>query len=349
VFVNFGEPLSLEQFLDKGQADWREKEVDEEGRPRWLLPIIDELGEEILCRVNSAAAVGPVNLITLVMLSTPRQSMLETQLVAQLELYAKLLRDLDYSDRVTVTKMAAAEMITYCEKLGVVQRRANKLGDMITMSDQQSVMGAYFRNNVLHLMALPSLIASCFLRNERMSTNLISQVVSVVYPYLKAELFIRWTEEEISDRVQHTVNVMCRHGLLGRGRLNNRYSRKDSGSGLVRLGLLSKATDQAIERYYVVIALLERHGSGAITEKALEEESQLMAERLSVLFGLDSPEFFDRSLFRNFIRRLKSQGVIHTGPDGRLEFDNVVEKLDKYSRLLLSDEIRHAVRQVTQA
>jgi len=27
----------------------------------------------------------------------------------------------------------------------------------------------------------------------------------------------------------------------------------------------------------------------------------------------------------------------------------VVEKLDKYSRLLLSDEIRHAVRQVTRA
>ncbi len=349
VFVNFGEPLPLEQFLDKGQPDWREKEIDEDGRPRWLGPIIDDLGEEILCRVNGAAAVGPVNLITLVMLSTPRQSMLESQLITQLELYAKLLRDLDYSDRVTVTGMAAAEMITYCEKLGVVQRRTNKLGDMITMTEQQSVMGTYFRNNVLHLMALPSLIASCFLRNERMTTNLISQVVAVIYPYLKAELFIRWSEEEIADRVQHTVNVMCRHGLLARGRFNNRYSRKDSGSGHVRLGLLSKVTDQAIERYYVVIALLERHGSGAITEKALEEESQLMAERLSVLFGLDSPEFFDRSLFRNFIRRLKAQGVIHTGPDGRLEFDDVVEKLDKYSRVLLSDEIRHAVRQVTQA
>ena len=54
-------------------------------------------------------------------------------------------------------------------------------------------------------------------------------------------------------------------------------------------------------------------------------------------------------LFRKFIRRLKSQGVIRVGTDGRLEFDDVVEKLDKYSRLLLSDEIRHAVRQVTQA
>jgi glycerol-3-phosphate O-acyltransferase len=117
----------------------------------------------------------------------------------------------------------------------------------------------------------------------------------------------------------------------------------------VRLGLLARVIDQSIERYYVVIALLVRHGSGAITEKALEEESQLMAQRLSVLFGLDSPEFFDRSLFRNFIRRLKAQGVIHTGTDGRLEFDTVVDRLDRNARMLLGEEIRLAVRDLTRA
>jgi glycerol-3-phosphate O-acyltransferase len=348
VFVNFGEPLELESFLDSKSSDWREQEVDEEGRPRWMAPLIAGLGEEILRRVNCAAAVGPVNLIALVLLSTPRQAMLETQLIQQLELYAKLLRDLEYSERVTVTGMAAAEMISYCEKLGVVQRRANKLGDMIVMDDQQAVMGTYYRNNVLHLLAMPSLVASCYLRNERMSSALLTQLVSVVYPYLKTELFMRWEEDQLGERIAHTVDVLGRHGLLVRGRLPNRYSRKGDGKGQVRLGLLARIIDQAIERYYVVIALLVRHGSGAITEKALEEESQLMAQRLSVLFGLDSPEFFDRSLFRNFIRKLKAQGVIHTGADGRLEFGEVVGRLDENARMLLGDEIRLAVRDLTR-
>jgi len=349
VFVNFGEPLELEPFLDKLAPDWREEPVEEEGRPRWLSPVITGLGEEILRRVNCATAVGPVNLIALVLLSTPRQAMLESQLVIQLEFYARLLRELQYSDRVTVTAMPGAEMIAYCERLGVVERRSNKLGDMIIMNDQQAVMGAYYRNNVLHLFALPSLVASCFARNERMSGSLVAQVVAIAYPYLKAELLLRWDETELSERVAHTVDVLCRNGLLARGRLPNRYSRKDEGSGQVRLGLLARVIDQSIERYYVVIALLVRHGSGAITEKALEEESQLMAQRLSVLFGLDSPEFFDRSLFRNFIRRLKVQGVIHTGIDGRLEFDKVVDRLDRNARMLLGDEIRLAVRDLTWA
>jgi glycerol-3-phosphate O-acyltransferase len=348
VFVNFGEPLELESFLDSQSPDWREQEPEEEGRPRWLAPVITDLGEEILRRVNCAAAVGPVNLAALVLLSTPRQAMLETQLIQQLDLYARLLRDLEYSDRVTVTAMPGAEMVAYCEKLGVVQRRTNKLGDMIVMNDQQAVMGTYYRNNVLHLLALPSLVASCFLRNERMSNSMLSQLVGVAYPYLKAELFMRWDETELDGRIAHTVEVLGRHGLLARGRLPNRYTRKGDGKGQVRLGLLARIIDQAIERYYVVIALLVRHGSGAITEKALEEESQLMAQRLSVLFGLDSPEFFDRSLFRNFIRKLKVQDVIHTGADGRLEFGDVVDRLDRNARMLLGDEIRLAVRDLTR-
>ena len=349
VFVNFGEPLGLEPFLDKVAPDWREQPVAEEGRPRWLSSVISSLGEEILRRVNSAAAVGPVNLMALALLSTPRQAMLENQLARQLDLYARLLAELQYSDRVTVTAMPGAEMITYCEKLGVVERRSNKLGDMITMNEQQAVMGAYYRNNVLHLFALPSLVASCFLRNERMTGSLVTQLVAVAYPYLKAELLMRWDDAELADRVTQTVDVLCRNGLLARGRLPNRYSRKDDGSGHVRLGLLARVIDQAIERYYVVIALLVRHGSGAITEKALEEESQLMAQRLSILFGLDSPEFFDRSLFKNFIRKLKAQGVIHTGADGRLEFDDAVDRLDRNAHMLLGDEIRLAVRDLTRA
>lgn len=349
VFVNFGEPLSLESFLDRSLEDWREREIEEEGRPRWLGPVINELGVEIQRRVNGAAAVGPVNLMALVMLANPRQAMLESQLIKQLELYARLVTDLGYSGQVTVTSMSGAEMVAYCEKLGVVQRKANKLGDMITMDGQQAVMATYYRNNVMHVLALPSVVASCFQRNERMTASLVSQVIAIIYPYLRAELFLRWSEEELPAQVENVLQVMCRHGLIASGRFPGRYARRADGAGQVELGLLGRVTEQTIERYYVVIALLMRHGSGGIRENALEEESQLMAHRLSVLFGLDSPEFFDRTLFRNFIRRLKENKVIHTGLDGTLEFDEVIDSLDRYGRLLLSEELRRSVRQVTGA
>jgi len=351
VFVNFGEPLDLAQYLDAQLPDWRERDPGEDARPRWLVPVVESLGGEIQRRVNCAAAVGPVNLMTLVLLATPKQAMLEGQLVSQLELYAALLKDLQYSSRVTVTSMSGQEIVAYCEKLGIVQRRANKLGDIITMTEEQAVIGTYFRNNVLHLLTLPSLIACCFVNSERLSPELLLRVSKVVYPYLRAELFMRWSDEEIAAQVNHALDVMGRHGLVQRGRYKDRYKRAGGAGGPpTELGLLASLSEQTVERFYVVIALLLRHGSGNVTEKSLEEESQLMAERLSALFVLDSPEFFDRSLFRNFIRLMKDRAVISTGSDGKLVFDeSALARVDEDAELLLSDDIRHAVRQVTQA
>ena len=78
----------------------------------------------------------------------------------------------------------------------------------------------------------------------------------------------------------------------------------------MQLSLLAQATIQTIERYYLAIALLLKAGSGEITQSALEERCQLTAQRMAMLYGLNSPEFFDRTMFENFIDLLRARGVI---------------------------------------
>src|SRR6202023_2695867 len=78
----------------------------------------------------------------------------------------------------------------------------------------------------------------------------------------------------------------------------------------IRLSVLAQATIQTIERYYLAIALLLQSGSGMITQEALEERCYLMAQRMSLLYELTSPEFFDKSLFRNFIDLLRRRNAI---------------------------------------
>ncbi|MDH4015664.1 MAG: glycerol-3-phosphate 1-O-acyltransferase PlsB, partial [Chromatiales bacterium] len=52
VRVNFGEPLRLDDLLDRGRKGWREEKHEYDRRPAWLPPLVDELGVEILQRVN---------------------------------------------------------------------------------------------------------------------------------------------------------------------------------------------------------------------------------------------------------------------------------------------------------
>ena len=93
-------------------------------------------------------------------------------------------------------------------------------------------------------------------------------------------------------------------------------------------------------------ALLQA-GSGSITQEALEQLCYLMAQRMAVLYGLNSPEFFDKSLFRNFIDLLRRRNVIQVSADSRLEFGEPLLAVAADAQLVLSEQIKHSILQVT--
>jgi len=72
-----------------------------------------------------------------------------------------------------------------------------------------------------------------------------------------------------------------------------------------------------------------------------------MAQRMSVLYGLNSPEFFDKSLFRNFIDLLRRRNVIQASADGRLSFGDPLLAVATDAQRVLSEQIRHSILQVT--
>ena len=98
------------------------------------------------------------------------------------------------------------------------------------------------------------------------------------------------------------------------------WRRSTTGSAeAVRLSVLAQATIQTIERYYLAIALLLRAGRPTLTPDALEQRCVAMAQRMSMLYGLAAPEFFDRAMFRDFIDLLRQRGVVRQDGDGRLD------------------------------
>ena len=76
------------------------------------------------------------------------------------------------------------------------------LGDVLRMSETNAILQTYFRNNVLHLFAMPSLIACCFVNNATMRTEDILRLAWRIYPYIADELFLHWREDQVPDVVQ---------------------------------------------------------------------------------------------------------------------------------------------------
>jgi glycerol-3-phosphate O-acyltransferase len=346
VHVSFGDPIRLDDILDKHAPE--RSLPDKEERPAWLGAAVDDLAARIMIKINSAACVAPMNLIALVLLATPKQSMLETDLIRQLELYASLLRQSPYSALVWVTETDGASVVRHGERMGVIQRLKHPLGDVLRMTEENSVLLTYFRNNVLHLMALPSLIACCFLNNRTMRTEDIQRLMWRIYPYVSDELFLRWSEAELGAAVRETLDDLANHGLIESVEAGGQWRRPPTGSTeAVQLSVLAHLTVQIIERYYLVIAVLLKSGSGRVSQDSLETQCQLMAQRMSLLYELNSPEFFDRVLFKNFIDLLRARNVLGVNAEGRLTYTDMLPAVADDAQLVLHEQIRNSVLQVT--
>jgi glycerol-3-phosphate O-acyltransferase len=349
VHVNLGEPISLDALLCRHEPNWREAaREDDESRPGWVSGAVGDLAKRINIEINAAAAVTPINLVAMAILATPRQALAEADLARQLELYQRLLREAPYGPLVTVTTDGAGQMIRYAESMGMLERQKHPLGDIMRMSAENAVLATYFRNNILHLFAMPSLLACCFVSNAGMRTADIHRMVWRVYPYIAAELFLRWDEASVPAVTDELLETFARLNLLEADAGRSEWQRPASTSlDAIRLSVLAQASIQTLERYYLAIALLLQAGSGSMTQEALEQRCHLMAQRMSVLYGLNSPEFFDKSLFRNFIDLLLRRNVIQAGEDGTLKFGEPLLAVGADAQLVLSEQIRHSILQVT--
>ena len=346
VSVNFGRPIDLSEFLERHRPTWAQEAYDREYRPKWLPEVVDRLAEEVVVHINEAAAINPVNLLALVLLSAERLAMDERMLGRLMEQFVKLLAAFPYSDLMTFPEGTGPQWIHYAELMGLVERQKQQLGDIIRVDGSNAILMTYYRNNIQHLFAVPALIACMFQNNSALERERIIFLVGSIYPYIKSELFLRWSSDEIDGVIEQWIDVMAEHDLLS---LQNKmvYRPVTGSEQAVSLRALSGFIIQTLERYYLSIAVLRKYGSGRITAAELEEQSSLMAQRMSILFGLNAPEFFDKPLFRNFIANLKANEIITTNQDDKLEYSSGLDEVAEDARLVLNAEMRQSIMQVT--
>ncbi len=134
------------------------------------------------------------------------------------------------------------------------------------------------------------------------------------------------------------AELRCRDADLASAR--GRHRRGDAAL------LLAQATIQTIERYYLAIAVLIKCGSGVVSASELEKHCKAMLQRMDTVYGFSSPEFADRSLFEGFIALLRRRGVVRSDAEGKLVFDEVLERVAADGQLVLSEALRHSVLQL---
>ncbi len=348
VYVNIGEPIELDHLLDTVQPDWRGLSSGNGERPPWLNEVVEKLGGEIMGGINAAAAVTPISLLAYVLLATPKQTIGAAELRGQLQLSLDLLRNFHYSDSVTLPDWSPDEIIAHGEKLDAISRTSHPMGDVIHMTETTAVLLTYFRNNILHLLAVPASVACCYIQGTELEHAELRRLIRLIYPFMKRELFLKWEEDEIDAVSTDAIDALVELEILASRNGGKTLVRPPTGSAKAfQLLMLGQSMVPMLQRFYLVIAVLVHNGSGKLTRARLEEMCQQSAERLSMIYGLHSPDFFNKTLFHDFIKMLQEQEVLWRNDDGLIEFDSDITSIGADARLVLGEEIRHSILSLT--
>ncbi|WP_111858101.1 glycerol-3-phosphate 1-O-acyltransferase PlsB [Acinetobacter sp. CFCC 10889] len=347
VHVNFGEPVFLDDLLKQHGADQIKIEHNDDPIPQEISDAVNSSANAILENINRAVVINPVSLLSLILLATPKHTLDEDICVKQLDTYRNLLTAIPYDGRTQVTPLSGKEIIAYGLKLKLIKRVQHVLGDIIAIEDNQAVLLTYFRNNILHAFVLPSLIAALVEHNGKISKADLLNVIRTLYPFLKAELFLKWKDSEINAQVSEYIDALAQANLIFVDDEDLIFCPAPNSEDHNQLKVLAAPVRQSLERYYMTLALITQRGSGNISIRQVEELSHLVGQRLSVLYEFNSPEFFDKALFQSFVKVLTEQGYIKTNEDHAIVFDAQFRNVAQYANLVLDDVTLQMLQHIT--
>ncbi len=347
VSASFGEPVLLDVLLERHLPSWRQQVSTPQQKPEWLRRTVARCARRIMTNINRCSAVNATNMIASILLATPKMTMDERELASMIELYARLLKDMDYDARIRLCENDPILQIKHLETLKLLKRRRHELGDIIHLDNKQSVSLTYYKNNVLHLFALPSLVACCFLNVRSQTREQIINLITLVYPFLKKELFLHWHHSQLEAVITHTLDTLSSLGLLIKNAQLDVYTRPGSGGkAYSQLHLLSRIISPVLEVYYMTLALLSLHNEQPLSRQQLEQQSGLMAQRISMMNEFNSPDYFDKKLIANFVDNLIDTEYLHDEASGALRFSEAFLTADKHARLLLGRNTRTNILQI---
>ncbi|AJZ87672.1 glycerol-3-phosphate 1-O-acyltransferase PlsB [Cedecea neteri] len=331
-YVNFGEPLPLMTYLNQHVPEWKDS-IDpiESIRPAWLTPTVNDIAASLMVRINNAGAANAMNLCCTALLASRQRSLTREQLTEQLDCYLNLLRNVPYSPDATAPTVSADALIDHALQMNKFEVEKDTIGDIIILPREQAVLMTYYRNNIMHMLVLPSLMASIITQHRHISRAELLRQIEVVYPMLKAELFLRWEKSELGREIDALIAEMERQGLVmvagDEVQINPNRSRT--------LQLLAAGVRETIQRY--AITFWQLSATPSINRGTLERESRTVAQRLSVLHGINAPEFFDKAVFTSLVLTLRDEGYISDTGDA-----DATETIKVYQMLadLVTSDVR---------
>ena len=197
VSVNFGEPISLEQFLSmRVDSDLEMIEPDKHKA------ICRELGHHIVQGINAAIPVNPTQILATLFVHAGHLEIPEERLRRQLRFLTTLIE----ADQISsIFDQSDAQIIDYFLSTSGAERQLRDGEPMITITPGGLIDMRYYSNSVTHLFVLPSLIANRLIQEPMIDPEPFADQLTVLAPLLDEICFSKLAPS--AERINELLEI----------------------------------------------------------------------------------------------------------------------------------------------
>ena len=310
VYVNFGEPVFLDDVLIANQARDVKLNIDDE-LPTSVIHTVDHTAHAILENINKAVVINPIALISLILLNADQHALTQDELLTRIEQYRHLLKQLCYDPRMIITGLNPQEIIEYALKLKQVQRYNQDGVEGIRVAESQKILLSYFSNNILHCFILPACVALIVQQfneqNLALSRADLMQKMQAIYPYLKQEFFLAWAPQDLAQEIEKIVAYLIQQNWMtetNRQLLPNLATPHE-------LYALAELAKPSLNNFVLIQGLLQRYSAHIpLNLKVLEKMTKAVLQRAADSAQFKSAYYFDSATLKSFISSLDQQALL---------------------------------------
>jgi len=246
---------------------------------------------------------------------------------------------------VTLPDIDFNQMIHRAEKIGVIHHCNTANGEFIETSKKNAALMNYFKNNILHLFSLPATISFFFLLKKNLEFKEMLQLIHTIYPYLKKDLSLKWSIEDIDQKTLESTNSLVERGLLAYGQGKKLVMRPNPGSDKEsQLFMLGQSIAPMLQRFYLLLSILKANGIGTLDDEKLIILFRKGLQHLSLFDEFHSLELFNKTLLNDLLYIFKHLKIIWYNSSGYIEFDNDSNIFNIKSDIFIKNEIYHGIQ-----
>ena len=292
-FVNFGDPINLKQYFDQQQPQWRERTLSEQE----FTQQVNHLAVNVMQGINHATAVNALPLCAAILLASPDYQLGKQRILTLLKLHQQLLANM--SENTGITFPTESPELIYQQALAM--NKFSESNHVVSSDHQQSTYLTYYRNTIVHVFALPSLLSYALIKLSNESNNInvlqVTDLINNLLRFVEAEYFLKASSETFENKM---INLLIEFKTANLIRFDGNTIALNNVSFLQ---VLSAHLSETRLRYHCILGLLFEDFSQTDEELVLASKDKLAGKSI---------EPFDEKVIKVFIKQLDRNNLAHS-------------------------------------